>query len=322
MNTIPSIFNQRKIPRTILGGSEESQKILMPQVTCIVLTRNSRNYRSLVFENLITKGFAKIICVENKSAEKSTTEQLAHQFPTVKFLISQENVTQGDLLNLAVAESTTEYILVVQEELCLDKVNFTPSLASKLIEKKQFCIAPKLFNKNYQKLPVEFIPTVQKSTFRIKPEIFAGDNRQTFYAGDLAGFYNREKYILLGGIDYTITSEYWQKVDLFFRSWLWGEKTTFEMGFDLAYGTEIPEENQTVDFSYLTFFLKNLLPVFKSDHAKISDYSYITFKARSSCGFVEAMKQFKDAQRWVEENKYRFKKDAVSLIENWYDKKQ
>ena len=79
----------------------------------------------------------------------------------------------------------------------------------------------------------------------------------------------------------------------------------------------LEEENLTVDISYLRFYLKNLLPAFLSDHAKIPWISYFAFKLKSSCGFVESMRQFKDAMRWTKENQYRFKTDAVALIENW-----
>ncbi|MGN0730052.1 hypothetical protein [Treponema sp.] len=315
MNTIPSIFNQRKVSYIVLGGSENPRQALMP-VTCVVLSRSGRHYRARVIENLLQKRFEKIISVSPKSEQKSV-DLLARQFPTVKFLVVLDSVSQGELLNLAFYEAQTPYVLVVQEEMCLDKFSFDASMAEKFARKKQFCIAPKLLSSSFTKLPVSFFPSARKSVFEVGVDSFFADGQPSLYPADYAGFYDREKFILLGGADYTISSEYWQKIDLFFRAWLWGEKINLSSFFEFKYSGNIPEENLTVDISYLRFYLKNLLPVFLSDHAKIPWYSYFIFKLKSSCGFVESMRQFKDAVRWTRENQYRFKLDAVSLIENW-----
>jgi len=316
MNTIPSIFNEHKVAYTVLGGGEEPSRVTLPSVTCIVLSRKGRHYRERIIENLLSKGFAKIISVNPKS-EQVSIEQLAHHFPTVGFLVGLEQVSQGELLNIAFAQAKTEHVLVLQEEMCSENFMFTPAMVEKLIEKKQFCIAPRLVTSSGNRVPVVYMPATARSVFSVDSDMSMADNLCTLYSYDYAGFYDREKFCLLGGVDYTITSSYWQKLDFFFRSWLWGEKTTVSNFFELKYGEDIPEEDQTVEVSYLRFYLKNILPVFVSDHGKISRISFLRFKSRSSCGLVESWKQFKDAVRWTEENQYRFKCDAVSLIENW-----
>lgn len=315
MNTIPSIFNQHKVSYTVLGGSESPQKILMP-VTCVVLCRNGKHFRTRVLENILQKGFEKVICVSTVS-EKKAADSFARQFPAVQFLVAQERVPQGELLNIAFSEAGTDYVLVVQEDMCMDKVSFNAALASRLMKKGQFCIAPRLFSSGSTKVPVVFSPSAKKSVFTVESDFSFSDGQPTLYPADYAGFYDREKFILLGGIDYTISSGYWQKVDFFFRAWLWGETVSVASGFEFSYAESVPEEDHTVDISYLRFYLKNLLPVFSTDHARIPPLSYFAFKSRSSCGFVESFKQFKDAVRWTEKNQYRFKADAVSIIENW-----
>ncbi|MBQ1794844.1 MAG: hypothetical protein II110_04095, partial [Treponema sp.] len=64
MNTIPSIFNQRQINHTVMGGAEKSSPAKMP-VDCIVLNRTEKASRSRVFDNLIYRGFNSIISVES-----------------------------------------------------------------------------------------------------------------------------------------------------------------------------------------------------------------------------------------------------------------
>ena len=319
MNSIPSIFNQRKVSHTVLGGTLEPKKILMP-VTCIVLTRSCAAYRARILEKLTVLGFEKIIVAE-KNMDRISTNQMAIQFPEVKFLVALDSVNQGELLNLAMEEAKTEFVLVLQDEMCLERLSFSTLAAKKLMALDQFCVVPRLFTTAMNRLPVCFAPTAKKGVFALNVEEAFSEGSNTFYSADLAGFYKKEKYVMLGGMDYTISSEYWQKLDFFFRAWLWGEKTSITFSFDAFYsltgGEEYPAEDQTVDISYLRFYLKNLVPVFESDHARIHKTSYLAFKARSSCGFVETMRQFKDAVRWTEKNQYRFKMDAVSLIEKW-----
>ena len=315
MNTIPLIFNQRAIDRTVLGGTENESRVSMP-VSCIILNRSGNQYRNLVFDTLVGQGFEKIICIESGDSSNNLDE-LSLQYPTVKFLIPHEEVTPGDMLNLGIAECTSPFALVVQDDLCTQDFQFSVNLAQKLVEKNSFCVCPRLFSSTLQVLPVHYMPNVKKSEFTVDSSLSMASGTKTFYASDWAGFYNREKYMQLGGADYTITSPYWQKMDLFFRSWLWGENTCIDTSFSLTYSGALPEENQTVDYSYLRFYLKNLLPVFRGDHAEILLSSFFAFKSRSSCSFRNAVSLFSDARDWTGKNMYRFKMDAVQLIQDW-----
>ncbi len=315
MNTIPTIFNQRQINYSAIGGTENVKRVLTP-VTCLVLNRSGGTYRSLIFDNLLRHGFESIIMVCPSSARNSIDE-VSRLYPTVKFLIALEEVTIGDMLNMGMAAATGKHVLVLQDDMCTESILFTSTLAKKLIDLNQFCICPKLISSSYQSVPVHFMPEVTKSIFKVEPSVLPSDNTDTFYAADWAGLYDRERFIQLGGVDYTIESPYWQKADLFFRAWLWGEKTTIDTSICLTYSGDLIEENQTVDYSYLRFYLKNLLPVYKNDHAEIPLFSFFVFNSRSSCPLGETIALFKDARRWTSENKYRFKCDAVGLVQNW-----
>ena len=45
--------------------------------------------------------------------------------------------------------------------------------------------------------------------------------------------------------------------------------------------------------------------------------SFLVLLSRSSCGIMEARRQFNAARTWVEKNKFRYKMDLQSLIQNW-----
>lgn len=315
MNTIPSIFNARQINRTVLGGTEAPAKVTMG-VSCVVIIRNGIQYRSRVYENVLRCGFAEVISVEQRCAS-GTADQISRQFPEIKCISALEPVTVGDMVNMGMAEATSPYVLVLQDDLCFDEISFSPALAKRLMSMDQYCIVPHLLSSTLQNIPVQFVPGAHKSVLEVTAQVNAPDGTPTLFPFDWVGFYSREKYIMLGGADYTVVSSYWQNMDLSFRAWLWGERITLAASFQLSYGSDVPGVDQTVDLSYLRFYLKNLLPVYRSDHALIPSSSFLAFKSRSQCGISESIRQFKDAQRWTQENKYRFRTDASTLIENW-----
>ncbi len=315
MSTIPSTFNQRQINKTILGGVQENTKVLFP-VSCIVIKRTINQYRGRVFKNLLAVGFEKIISVEQFSPNFNT-EQLSQEFPEVKFLSAHDKVSDGELVNLGMEEVTTPYVLVLHDDLCVQDFKFSPQLVKKLIEFDIFCVCPRLMTSERQGFPVRFTPKIDDFVFGVESSLAIVDRAWTLYPYDMAGFYNTDKFKFLGGFDYTIVSPYWQKVDLFLRSWLWGEKILLSSAFSLTYFEDIPSADQTSDISYLKFYLKNLLPVFRNDHGEIPASAFFSFKSRSQCGVAEALSLFNNAKGWVKLNRYRFKTDAADLVQNW-----
>lgn len=315
MNTIPSIFNERQINHTMVGGKLNKSSGAIP-VTCVVLIRNGSQYRTRVFENIMKCNFAEVISVEQNNSSTSV-DSLARLFPDVKFIVALEKITPGDMMNMAADEAENKHLLVLYDDLCIEEINFNMQLYKKLTASESYCVVPRLFSSALQALPVNFIPGANHSVFTVSSSISANDKAPTLYPFDFTGFYDRDCFKRLGGADYTITSPYWQNLDLSFRAWLWGEQITINPGFQLTYGTDVPGENRTADLSYLRFYLKNLLPVYVTDHAHIPLSSFFAFKTRSACGMTEAIRQFSNARKWTEANKYRFKTDAASLIENW-----
>ena len=316
MNTIPLTFNERQISHTVIDGNKNLDGIKMP-VTCIVIRHGISQFKDFVFKNLLQKGFAQIISIEKKTSI-DFADDFYNQFPQIKFIVTlEENVTEGDMLNLAMSQSKYKNVLVLQEEQCTQNFNFTAANAKKFIEKNVFCICPRLINASYSSINVRFSPCVEKSKFVVREENLFTEWSKTLYSADLSGFYNLDKYVALGGIDCTILSEYWQKLDLFLRAWLWGEETLLSQSLSLCYGETLVNQNKTADETYMRFYLKNLLPVFKSDHAYIPVKSFFKFNSRSPYNFVDSVNLFNDARQWVLKNQYRFKTDCAGLVANW-----
>ncbi len=300
---------------TILGGMEESSHILM-DVACIVIKRTVNQYRSQVFRNLLSCGFKKVISVESFNTAFNT-ESLSLDFPEIKFIRAHGKMTDGELVNLGMGEVDSPYALVLHDDLCVQNFKFSRTLVQKLSDLKIFCVAARLLNNDRQGIPVRFTPKVKNFVFDVESSLSVVDKAFTLAPLDLAGFYDVNTFKMLGGFDYTIEASYWQEMDLFFRAWLWGEKIQLSSAFTLEFFDELPVYDHTVDISYLRFYLKNLLPDFRRDHGEISMASFPSFKARSRCGLNEAFSLFSCARDWVKLNRFRFKTDAVSLLENW-----
>lgn len=316
MNTIPSTFNERQINRTVIGGKEKCPNILM-NVAVVILNTEWSYFRGTMLENLAKTGFAEIISVES-AANNYNIEDFSQRYPFVKFIIPLEPVTDGDLVNISMAEVQTEYVLVIRDTLNFSSDLLTPRLASNLTENKPYCVSPRLLLQQNTSFPIIFSPSVNKFVFTVDGTAVVSDGVPNLYPYDYIGLYNRKKFIDLGGFDYTITSSYWQNLDLSFRAWLWGERITFSTAFVLSYGTEIRPEDTKANQSSNRFYLKNLAPKYVRDHGYLSYSSFWIFLLRSSCGLFEAMNQFKAARAWVDKNKYRYKLDAIDLVQNWY----
>ena len=319
MNTIPSIFNEHQINCTILGAKEIYEDAKM-NVSVILLNSGGTHLRLQNLYNLIKCGFKEIVSVET-NAKNYNLEGFIKNCPSVKFVLPLEDATQGDLINLGMNEVTSDYVLVLRDTLNITPNLLQPSVASKLISYNNYCVVPKLLMDNYQPLPIRFSPIVKKSVFEVDTLSSFAEGAKTLYPSDFIGFYDRKKFIQLGGFDYTITNPYWQNLDLSVRAWLWGEKISLTTIFQIAYSDKINVQDSSPDESHIRFYLKNLLPKFKIDHGSIPMSSFFLFQKRSTMPFWETRRAFKDAVRWTELNQFRFKGDAQMLIDGWDESK-
>lgn len=314
MNSIPTIFNQRLVNCTILGGKKATNAKM--SVSVILINSQGSHLRIQNLEALERCGFEKIISIE-PNIDNYNFDEFVKKFPQVKFIIPQEKVTDGDLINIGMGEVSSEYVLVLRDTLAISSFLLTSNAAQKLMSKKHFCYVPRIFIDKTHPFPINFIPNVHKGQLKVETIEQILDGVPTLYPFDCIGLYNRQKFIQLGGYDYTIESPYWQNLDLAVRAWLWGEQIKITTTFGLSYLEDVPVEDAAGNLSQFRFFLKNLAPVFKNDHGEIPVSVFFRMIRRSPCGLVETYNQFKDARNWVEKNQYRFRKDASSLIADW-----
>lgn len=315
MNFIPSTFNEHQIKRAIFGGKQDSSLEKM-NVSVILLNSSGSHLKLHVFENLIKCNFDSIISVEPDS-ENYSIDEVSQMFPSVKFIVPLEKTNDGEMINLAMAEIKTDYVLVLRDTLNINSGFLHNNLAANLTQDNIFCVAPWLMDKKLQVLPIHFTPGAEKSHFVIDSSVKINDKMKTVYPFDYIGLFNRKKFIELGGYDFTINSPYWQNLDLAIRAWLWGEEIRLTTLLQFSYLDESPVVDSTINRDYLKYYLKNEVPRYDGTKAFINKSFFYKFLRRSSCGLIEARKQFKAAREWVERNQYRFKMDLQTFIQNW-----
>ena len=320
MNTIPLTFDGWEIPRSVIGGSggkAGAGQAAQDDISVILLNRGGRYYRAEAIESLAAAGYSSILSVEN-SPEPYDVETLSAQFPAVKFLLPQDKLTTGEMINVAVSEVSSRLFFVLWSDMRLSAATASKALAQAADAGKDlFCLAPLLSDDSFGQLPVKMAPVLAKREFSISPLSCTRNLERTIYPFDFAGVYDREKFIDFGGFDSSISSAYWQNADLGFRANLWGCEIRISHHLRLCYESASPAENVELDEGYLKFYLKNLAPVFKERYALLPYSKFFSFAAISGMNVVDSFKRFKDAAKWVSVNASRFVTDAPFLVSNW-----
>ena len=319
MNTIPLIFNEKQINRTILGGHEKLPQKLPFSV--ILLNKSGRTFREKNINMLLGLGFTDIISIEGPGVSYSIKD-LSEKFPMVRFLIPGEQITSGEMINYGMEIAKNQKVLVIWDTMIMSYNLFSERTIDILKNTESICIVPFLFNNKMQNIPSKTVPTMENKTLLVQSYVVTKSSVKTLYPFDFVGLYDKEKLMNIGGFDYTITSDYWQLLDFALRANLWGEKFIVCNFLKISYECEVSPEDTTLDSSYLRFFLKNLAPRFENDRAYIHKREFLPYLNRSSLSFFEAYKTFKMARNWVDKNKYRFKTDAENLIAFWDDENE
>ncbi len=317
MSSIPLTFDEHQINMTVIGGKVNNSPDVL-NISVILLHSSASHLKLNVFENLMGCNFRSIISIEHDSSNYSI-EDISKKFPNIKFFIPLEKASDGELINLAMSEIDADYVLVIRDSLYIPSGVVLENLAERLTSSQIYCIVPRLLDKNKNGLYTLFTPGAEKSHFVIDSSSFVTDGKKTIYPKDYVALYNRKKFIQLGGFDYTIKTPYWQNLDLAVRSWLWGQETKLTTMLQFSYIDEPTIEDQTINQDYLKYYLKNEVPKYKNEAAFIKNSAFYKFLFHSSCGYLEAKKQFKAAKEWVEKNKYQFKMDLQTFIKNWQE---
>jgi hypothetical protein len=319
MSTIPITSKRIRIPYTILGDRwKYSGKNKFEDISFLILNRGKSLYKSDFFKKLEAVGFLQILSIENPGVNYEI-EDLSKKFPSVKFLLLQENCSAGEQINIGMEQLNSRYVCVMWCDM-----NFlSSSISIKLFENSEkenyLCSVPLLKRSNNDPLPSIVVPALDKKNLKVLYVVPKKSGVQSLFPFDYCGIYNRERFLSTGGYDYLILNEYWQKMDFGLRANLWGEKIISNTNLQLSYNFDFIVENTSIDRYYRIYYLKNLAVKFNGNNGELSKKEFLWYFFNSGEGFFQSLYNFNRARKWVEVNKLRFKTDSRGLTELWLD---
>ncbi|MCL1813714.1 MAG: hypothetical protein FWG29_09365, partial [Treponema sp.] len=238
----------------------------------------------------------------------------------VRFILLHEKITTGESINLAAAELAGPYFLVLWNDYRL----FNGINASKMVEYlggQRLCTVPTVQNPRFEILHTIASPVYYKNprggAIKTLPEAPVRENQSTLYPYDWLGFYDKERFLRLGGFDRDIIHPHWQLMDFGFRSYLWDEELRSTQIIRLIHDNTLLPEDSTTEGSYRLFYLKNLAPEWRSDHAYLPLRCFPGYLAKSGWDLPSAWTEFSRERKWVISNQNRFRRDARTLTELW-----
>jgi hypothetical protein len=309
---------------TAVGGTERAAST---GLSAVLLNRGGRYPRRIFFQELEKAGFDYIVSMEG-TQERYDLEELSGRFPFVRFILSKENISPGEAVNLAALELSSPLFFVLWN----DQKLFNGGGAARIAElflcgpdsvsedescARQLCIVPVIQTSAFENLHTLVSPFYTRGRLGFLPEAPGYEGQLSLYPYDWTGIYDRNRFIRLGGFDGEILSPYWQLMDFGFRAYLWGETIRSTGNVHLIFDGGAGPADSTIDTSYGLFYLKNLAPVFRGDHAHIPLRRFPGYLAKTGWDILGAWNDFAKERRWVEENRNRFKSDARAVTDLW-----
>jgi hypothetical protein len=297
----------------------------------VLLNHGGRYPRRALFQELEKTGFDYIISMES-SRERYDVEELSSRFPFVRFILAPEDLTPGELVNLAVMELGGPLFFVLWNNMKFIAGGNAGRMAERLVLSpedaaarregegnvcKRLCTLPVIQNPRFEALPTLASPVLFKNTVTTRLAVPQREGQYGLYPFDGAGIYDRERFIRLGGFDGAIKNFHWQLTDFGFRARLWGEEISSTQMVRLSYDGEVPREDNSPEENYRRFYLKNLAPVFRNGCAHLPLRRFPRYFFRSGEDLSAAWSEFSEVRRWIGENASRFTCDARAVVDNW-----
>jgi len=300
----------------VLGGGRGSGCKDSFPVSVLILNRGPRLYRAAMIQDLVKVGFDSIVSMEGLS-DSPELEGLASRHPEARFICLHEDCNLGVKINIGMRESCSPFVFVLWNDLRLATSTLSSRFFDKVVDLDAACLVPTLNDAAGSLVPSISHPAQSGSSFKVVPLRPKADGEKCLYPFDGCGIYSRDKFVSLGGFDWTISNPYWQKLDFGMRAWLWGEKINYAQALRLNYESSPPPDDTTPDSGYGRFWLKNLAPVHRGDQAALPRSRLWSYMVRSRKSPKAALEEFRAARDWVQACSYRFKGDAARLADLW-----
>jgi hypothetical protein len=316
MSTILTTSNTIAKPYTVIGGEKISKAAIEPIISVILLGRSGKFHREELLLELASFESVQVVYIEGPD-HSYDIEPLSRKNPGVKFLLLHDNLSVGEKITLGFEESDASLCLVMWSDMRIIHLPLPVKFLEKIKSSEVFLTVPVMKNARSEIVPSILVPAIIRKHLQILPFSPMKDGIPSLFPFDFTGIYNKEKYTAIGGFDEKIKNPYWQKMDLGFRAFMWGEKIALASALTLQYTSALETEDSTPDAGYKFFFLKNMFVSMRKGEGKLNPFRVLHYMAKADSGPVKAWREFHEARAWVSLNSGRFKKDAKSLIKGW-----
>lgn len=291
-----------------------------PPVSALILDRGGRHFNRGLREILGELGFSSVVSVELSDGASEAEPPSPEGLPLSRVIL-RRRVSQGEMVNLGIQESSGEYCLVIGSDMEPSMPRLGPEYLERLRNLDALCLCPEPRSSACAVLPGTVVPAMDKGgRLRIMLMETRGDGTRSLFPLDYCGIYSRQRFILSGGYDPTIANPWWQKADFGFRAQLWGERILSGTQERLVYSSGLPrEEDASPDASYQRFFLKNLALRKRGDAGCLPYAAFLAWAPASGLGPLRALREFQEVRAWVQLNRYRFLNEAASVVDLWGD---
>ncbi len=302
---------------TVVGGqkNQTGRGNSLP-LSILLLNRGGRPFRADLFEELNRLGAWEVVSLEGPRRAYDV-EALSRKYPGLRFILFHQELTPGEQINIGIMEALGDQAFVLWNDMKIQSSNISSRLLQKIIERQELCTVPLLMDEENQEIPSLMVPVYDGKRLRVIPFDSGRGGAATVAPFDYCGLYNRNRFLSLGGYDPEITSPYWQRMDMGFRGYLWGESLILNKSLKIGYMTAPPPEDAAADESYSRFFLKNLAVKYRRDSAYLPGVVFLRYLFRSGYGLFKALREFRRVRDWVSQYRYRFKQDSKGVIELW-----
>ena len=193
-------------------------------VSAIIVNWNGKKWLKKCLDSLESQSYKKIeiVFVDNASYDGSV-QFVKQKFPKIKIIESKKNLGLTKGINLGIAESKGEYLLLINNDAWVGK-DFIKSLYEFYIKKDFAVIAPR--ERRYDKsqdFKCNTTIDISGSPAYFTPTYSSPD--KTFYLS-VCFFVSKKEYLYSGGLD-TDFFMYFEDVDWFWRLSLFGKKFTY-----------------------------------------------------------------------------------------------
>lgn len=302
MNTTSSIFKEPTIYTVVDHCTPKQDE---DALTVAILPRGDDPFFSPLVQEIMKINPQELILFNTGFQAPSSMSQVRHVW-------LREDVTPGEMVNIAIRESHSKLVFVLWSNQEFSSQDVSSQVFWRIEERGDLCTVPQLYDQGGNPLPIQSMPAFDRIGFRVIRTLSERKDVRIFSPFDYSGVYNRTRFLNLGGYDTTMENPYWQKNDFSMRAAMWGERIVLNSALSLHYTGIPPVDNEDFDISSRIFALKSL----GIKHNKQGAYLPLS-RFLWVINMHKGWSLFKDIHAWVHENRFRFYCDIEQIVDNW-----